>query len=206
MTSRREFLQIGIAAASALPLATQATHAAAFAAPAPTTARAPLPLYKVVYDARFPQSVSFAQSLAQLGVPVHAIDGDMTRVWYDDIYHRWKQGPAAIAGLTAHGPMFCFEQLAMDQRMRVVFRAEHRPAAGGGVDHELCGPVGMLGDARHAMDAGDDWAAHLGEIVTRCPSGRAEIVSASIHTALDGATALDGESLYSWVIAPAVRV
>lgn len=205
MTSRREFLQIGIVAASGLPLATQAARAAAFAAPAPSAAPAPLPLYKVVYDLRFPHSVSFAQRVAQLGVPVHAIEGDMTRVWYDDIYHRWKEGPIAIAGFTAHGPMFCFEQLAMDQRMCVVFRAEHKPAVAGGVDHEFCGPVGMLGDARRAVYGGD-WAARIGDVVTRCPSGRAEIVSAAGRTAVNSATAFGGESLYSWVIAPAARI
>ena len=52
----------------------------------------------------------------------------MTRFWYDDLYHRWREGPAAIAGLTAHGPLFCFEQLARDLRMRVVLRAELAPA------------------------------------------------------------------------------
>ena len=103
-----------------------------------------LPLYKVVYDVRFPQSVSFAQRAQQLGVATHAIEGDMTSFWYDDLYHRWRQDPVAIAGLTAHGPMFCFEQLAMDQRMRVVFRAAASNRCGG-----LCG-ARVHGSGRYA--------------------------------------------------------
>jgi hypothetical protein len=200
MTSRREFLQIGIAAASTWPLASQVARASGIA----TQTTGALPLYKVVYDKRFPQSVSFAQRAQHLGVATHAIEGDMTSFWYDDVYHRWKQGPVAIAGLTAHGPMFCFEQLAMDQRMRVVFRAAHRPAVAGCVDHELTGPVGMLRDARDAIGR-SDWAAHMAELITQCPRGRTEIVSATGRSAAQNAVPVHAESLYSWVIAPAAR-
>lgn len=199
MTSRREFLQIGLAAASAWPLASQVTQASNVAVQGAPR----LPLYKVIYDVRFSASLSFAQRAEQIGVAAHAIEGDMTSLWYDDIYHRWKQGAVAIAGLTAHGPLFCFEQLAIDQRMRVVFRAEHRPAAAGCVDHEIFGPVGMLGDAREAIRRAD-WAARMADLVMRCPSGRTEIVSAVGRTAA-GDTPIHAESLYSWVIAPAVR-
>ena len=88
------------------------------------------PLLGVVYDTRFAESVAFARRSAALGVQVHAINGDMTRLWFDVIYHRWQQQPTALAGLTAHGPMFCFAELARDVGMRVVFRAEHPLADG----------------------------------------------------------------------------
>jgi hypothetical protein len=67
--------------------------------------------------------VAFARRAEARGIAVHAMAGDMTRFWYDDLYYRWRQGPAAIAGLTAHGPLFCLEQLAWEQRMRVVYRS-----------------------------------------------------------------------------------
>ena len=92
MTSRREFLKAGLVA-SALPVAARAD----FAAPAAVS------LYKVLYDTRFPASVAFARRAAARGLAVHAMAGDMTRFWYDDLYHRWRQEPAAIAGLTADG-------------------------------------------------------------------------------------------------------
>ena len=201
MTNRREFLQIGMAAASVWPLAAEAARATSIALPA----GAALPLYKVIYDVRFPHSVAFARRAAELGAVVHAIEGDMTRVWYDDVYHRWKQGAVAIAGLTAHGPMFCFEQLALDLGMRVVFRAQHSSAAEGCVDHELSGPVGLLDDARGAVGRAD-WTARMAELVMRCPSGRSEIGSVAGRTAASAVAEIHGESLYSWVIAPAVRV
>jgi hypothetical protein len=202
MTSRRELLQIGIAAATAWPLASRADPATGTPAAAARPIR--LPLYKVVYDVRFAASVAFARRATELAVAVHAIEGDMTRFWYDDLYHRWKREPVAIAGLTAHGPLFCFEQLARDQRMRVVFRAEHRPAGADGIEHRFSGPVGMLGAAGGAVAAAD-WPARIADLLTDCPSGRSEIVTAASRTLANGATSVDGESLYSWVIAPAVR-
>jgi hypothetical protein len=206
MTNRREVLQIGIAVVSVWPLASRAARATSVASP---VGRSALPLYKVIYDLRFPHSVSFARRAEELGAAVHAIEGDMTRVWYDDIHHRWKQGAAAIAGLTAHGAMFCFEQLAKDQGMRAVFRAQHSAASSGRVAHELCGPVTLLDDV--GAVGGPDWAARMAELVMRCPSGRSEIVSAASRSEAGAGARLGGDSLhsrtlYSWVLAPAVRV
>ena len=150
MTSRREFLQIGITA-TAWPLAPAAVRAAE------EISSAPLPLYKVIFDRRFAVSVEFAERAKSLGLATHGITGDMTQFWYDELYHRWKAGPAAIAGLTAHGPMFCFEQLARDQGMRVVFRAEHKLGPAGLV-HTLTGPLAML-DGSMALERGWRWGA-----------------------------------------------
>jgi hypothetical protein len=195
MTNRREFLQIGVAA-SALPLAVQAARGSDTFGSRESAARA-VPLYKVVYDVRFAESVAFARRVAAQGVAVHAIEGDMTRFWYDDLYHRWQRGPAAIAGLTAHGAMFCLERLALDQRMRVVLRAEHAPAPGG-VQHRVDAPLGLLDAARQAA-AGDVWPDRFADLVTRCPSGRTELGG----FAACGPEAAAAEPLYTWLIAPA---
>ena len=119
MRNRREFLQIS-ATATAWPLVAGPAHAAGLV----TDARF-APVSAVVYDTRFPESVAFAERLSAQGVETLAIEADMTRLWYDHIYHRWQRGGAPIAGLTAHGPMFCFAELARDVRMRIVFKAEH---------------------------------------------------------------------------------
>lgn len=194
MTNRRQFLQIGIAATFATQTLRAAEAALALDGAAPA-----VPLYKVLYDVRFPESVAFARRAAARGAVTHAIEGDMTRFWYDDLYHRWRSGAAAIAGLTAHGPLFCLERLAWDQGMRVVFRAEHVPAASG-VEHRLSGPVAMLEGARRAASTGH-WGVAMADVVLGCPSGRAEIAAAECSSF---GAALNVE-LYSWVIAPAGR-
>jgi hypothetical protein len=195
MTSRREILKAGLVA-SALPLA-------AGALAAPSARPEAVALYKILYDTRFPESVAFATRAAEHGHSVHAMHGDMTRFWYDDLYHRWRQGPAAIAGLTAHGALFCLERLAWDQRMRVVFRAEHTVAASGRVAHAVEGPAALVERASNTA-VGRGWAEAMAEIAVLCPRRRTQRSSAYIETA----TAVPSppvEKLYSWVIARVER-
>jgi len=200
MSSRREFLQMGVAAL-ALPISAHAALSPASSIldrePAAT------PLYKVIFDERFSSSRAFAEEAERLGFSIHGIKGDMTDVWYHDLYARWKEGPVAIAGLTAHGPIFCLERLAWDQRMRVVFRADHRYRADGSIEHALSGPSGML---RQAAALGDEinWSSEMASLVTRCPAMRSQTSQSNVI----GPTvkhADDPEHLISWVIAPIHR-
>jgi len=193
MTNRREFLQIGVSA-SAWPLLSRAAQAAGL-----EQSGTAIRIATVVYDTRFADSVGFAERAAALGLATRPIEADMTRLWYDEIYHRWQREPAAIAGLTAHGPMFCFAELARDVRMRVVFRAEHR-VAGTTAAHAIRGPVAMLDEAVTAC-RGPRFGAALANVVSRCPQGRTEIASAGVGRD----TEPDESALYTWVIAPATR-
>ena len=197
MTNRREFLQIGVAA-TALPFA---THARAATLGLGAESADVVPLYKALYDVRFPDSVAFARRIEHHGIRVHAIEGDMTRFWYDELYHIWRNGPAAIAGLTAHGPLFCLERLAWDQGMRVVFRGEHR-YADERIEHSIAGPVALLRDTA-GLGLLEPWPACLADAVAHCPSGRAELAQAP--RSHSRAATVAGESLYSWVIAPTAK-
>jgi hypothetical protein len=131
------------------------------------------------------------------------MSGDMTSFWYDDLYHRWQLGSAAIAGLTAHGALFCLERLAWEQRMRVVFRGEHSLAADGCVAHRFDGPDALL---RKALRAASEptWAAALADVVAACPSGRSARQAATSLT-VHAKTPPAADALFSWVIAPQAR-
>ena len=205
MTGRRQFLRVGFTA-TAWPLVARATHATGIDTVA-------TPLLGVVYDTRLNESVAFAERSAALGLRTLAIDGDMTRLWYDEIYHRWQHGPTALAGLTAHGPLFCFAELARDVRMRVVFHAEHRASGGGVVAHTFTGPAPMLADALTACGRPDSLWTTMADVVARCPNGRTEIATAGRTTAGTGVREIrpltaappDVGPLYTWVIAPATK-
>jgi hypothetical protein len=121
MVSRREFVLSGIAV-SALPLA--ASRAAARSSADTVPGLGAPSLYKVIYDERFPASVAYGHEALRRGLAVQAIRGDITDFWYYDLYPRWQQAPVAIAGLTAHGPIFCLERLSWDFGMRVAFREQ----------------------------------------------------------------------------------
>jgi hypothetical protein len=202
MTNRREFLQIGITA-GAFPLAASAARVAG----TDMITRAPLELHAVIYDERFSNSVEFAAEARRLGLPTRAISGDMTRLWYDDLYHVWQRRPAAIAGLTAHGALFCFDQLARDRGMRVVFESEHRPLDNRTIRHAITGPSSMLSACAKLGDVDRAWSGRMAEIIAHCPRGRSEMADASVTSAHDGSVLPNGtDALFSWVIAPAVKV
>jgi hypothetical protein len=117
MSTRREFLQ-GSVVAAALPF----VSAAGIERPPLATS----PIYKVIFDERFAASVAFANQARLDGLPVHGIRGDITALWFHDLDLRWKQGPAAIAGMTDANALFCLDLLARDKGMHVASR-EERP-------------------------------------------------------------------------------
>jgi hypothetical protein len=206
MASRREFLQAGLASL-ALPISAHATFSSGIF-PLPDEP-SPTPLYKVVYDERFAASRAFASEAKSLHATVHGIQGDITDLWFNDLYARWRQGPAAIAGLTAHGALFCLERLAWDQQMRVVFRAEHRYRGDGHIEHRLAVPESMTRQAALWSDRGPDWASSMANLITGCPGGlspsQAQALKMKIVAPVGRSADHPSELLISWVIAPVVR-
>lgn len=69
---------------------------------------------RVIFDEQFSACRAFAAEATRAGAPIQAIRGDITNLWFDDLHRRWQDGPAAVAGLTGYGALFCLEQLAWD--------------------------------------------------------------------------------------------
>jgi hypothetical protein len=190
---RRDLLKAGLAV-SALP--------AVVAWPAAGLAAAPS-FYKLVYDRDHPVAVDFGRNAEAAGQPTYAIGGDVTALWYDDLYHRWRQGPAAIAGLTSVSVAMVLEMMAWDAGLRTAFRAEHTPTAAGGMRHALTGPEPMLAHAS-LLDTGAAWGVGASKLLSRYPAAG----SARSTLTLDCAPApgvAHAEPLVSWVFAPVAR-
>jgi hypothetical protein len=205
MVNRREFLFTGMAAASTLSIATAVEAAASQRATGEFALPSHAPLYKVIYDERFSDSVTFGLAARRVGLAAQAISGDITALWYHDLFPRWQRAPVAIAGLTSHGPIFCLERLAWDVGMRVVFRAEHRSLQPRSMEHVVCGPPGMEQWAPTLARSGDAWASQVANLVASCPE-RPVVAARRTGTA----TSVEGlpkrpEPLTSWIIAPVWR-
>jgi hypothetical protein len=191
--SRRSLLQAGLAVASAALLAMPAG-----AALAPRGAR--LSYYKVFVDREHAAAQAFGRASAAAGLPVQSIDRDVTSLWYHDLYHVWRRQPVAIAGMTPVRTAFCLQLFAQDAGLRMVYRTEHRPMAGGGLEHHVIAPAAL---ARRCgqLDVGAAWADAAAGLVQQCPAelkGRAARV---VQSAEARGFAHD-EPLVSWVIAP----
>jgi len=141
MTNRREFIQRGVALSAAAPLAIGPTLGLT------AQARPRLRPTLAVYDRGYAEGLLFARSVEAHGIATHAIDGDVTALWYDTLYHSWNAGASPIVGLTGASALFCLEQLAWKVERRVVLRTEHRQRDDGRIDHQLSGaaaPPGLL--------------------------------------------------------------
>jgi len=197
MTSRREFIQMGVAAL-ALPISGRAGFS--LAQSALPDAPAPMQFYKVVFDERFGAGRAFAAEAQRLGLPLHGIRGDVTSLWYNELYPRWKQGPVAIAGLTQKAPLFCLDLLARDQRMRLAYLGEHVHRSEGHVEHVLSGSPDILEQARFA-ETGPDWTNRLANLMSRFPENCFQASAPVIVAPLVG-PGDQPEHFVSWVIAP----
>jgi hypothetical protein len=122
MATRREFIQMTIAASTVWLTRVTTARSNADAQAGPRSKPRVLP-YRFVVDDRFPESVAAGRAAAEDGVTVHGMkDGDITPFWYHELSLRWKEEPVVIAGVTAHGPLFVLERLAWDHGMRVLVR------------------------------------------------------------------------------------
>ena len=121
MPSRREFIQAGLVVSIA-PVALPIPTIEGLAARVDVRLPAHRPLYCVVLDVRSPWAGDLAREARRLGIKAVRTNGDITDFWYRDLSRRWKDAPVAIAGVTAHGPLFCLERFGWDHGLRVVFR------------------------------------------------------------------------------------
>lgn len=128
---RREFLHAGVAAA-VLPAWGWAEE------PVMKSPLSSRPRYhKVIFDSRVAAARAFGRDAQRAGLTVHAIEGDVTALWFHDLDRQWKHGPVAIAGLTRAGSLFCLETLARDRGMRLRRCVEHRIGLNHGLEPEL---------------------------------------------------------------------
>jgi len=159
----------------------------------------------VVYDSRFADSAAFASRARKLGLFARDLEhGDVTRLWYDDLYHRWQTGPAPIAGLTTHDALFVLERFGHDAGLRLAFSAEHRFGKGR-VDHRIEGPALLVQQAPKLQQCGADWSADMALFISRCPEAPGERLMAVASSRVPVADASATSNLYSWVLVPKRR-
>lgn len=189
MTNRREFLEVA-AALSAAPLAGRIAFANAREHPA---------LSAVIFDSRHSEARDFGARAGLQGVPLRAIEGDITLLWRNELLALWKAAPNAIAGLTECPALFLLERLAWDHGLRVMFAAEHEPHGSGDAAHRVIRTADS-GFGCELEAAGRSWPSVLADALV---TGR--LASSTDFRPTDtGLAAHLGAPmvLHSWIIAP----
>jgi len=153
--------------------------------------------FRVVYDGRFPESVAFASASERAGERVHRIDGDISSFWYRELDLAWRGRPAPVAGLTAHGPLFCLERWAWDAGLRVLFKAEHR-RAGRSVEHRLSGPSDIVAGFMESQQP--SWIERAAGLARAAAASAAPYRQGRRVTPASPFDNPDSEPLFTWVI------
>jgi hypothetical protein len=192
--SRRKFLE-SAAVVSAAPLAPTVVFANG-------TQRA-MPM-GAIFDSRHRGGRAFGLRAEQLGVPVRAIQGDITDLWLDELEGRWKSSHVAIAGLTERPALFMLEQLGWDYGLRVVYQAEHEANAEGRAQHHVV-RSSLSSLSRTLEAAGASWPAVLADQVLTA-SGQVTSPDVTPSGAAMAAYLHEPTKLYSWIIAPKTAV
>ena len=197
--NRRDFVVGGTGAMAALGVAGIAAAGAPNVDPFRSVRGWP---YKVIVDERFQESRAFGRAAARLGCAVHAISGDVTGLWFNELHALWARGAGDIVGMTTGASLMCLEQLAWNQWMRVVARVDHRAAPDGTVRHRLFLRSSALQDAQASLAKPGRWPeqlaatliAGLGSNHDGRPMERVTVTGQCSHE-------LSRMSLTSWVIA-----
>lgn len=196
MTTRRQFIEGAVAAGiAAVPV-----HAVATTPGWSTAESSHLRLERVVFDERFADARDFAEQARRRSVRTSAIDGSIHDLWYHDLFYRWSDAQAPVAGMTDYRALFLLEMMAADAGMRVVHRIHHHES-NGVYAHRIFGPLERRDEMMTRLpNAGAAWARCAADIVTSWPSS--PTTSASRHSDILSARvqALDARTLISWVI------
>lgn len=190
--SRRAFLGMSAAAFAAYPLASAAGMGRGLSAS---------PFYKVVYDERFAACRSFAKEAERLGARIQGIRGDVTSLWYDDLYHCWKRdGVRAIAGLTLEPAAFCLKAFGRDAGLTQSLRCDHRNRDGA-ILHTISAPRAVVERAAALLPDRADWGVNVARLVIDA-GGRLGAMDRARLPLCAHRRDDDAEHLVSWIVAP----
>jgi len=201
MATRRDIILGGAAAVAVAGTALHlknAIGATAASAVSGTTGRS---LYKVVFDHRQPTARSFARQTEAAGCSIYGLADDPTSLWYDDLYHRWRVEPVAIAGMTTEEVALCLQMYAEDAGMRMVFRGDHRLGLDGLAEHHLQTSAPMM---PAVLNEDHDWSVDIARaiLMLNVVSVPSNMVVARGGTPVGLRT---DRSLVSWMMAPIRR-
>lgn len=216
---RREFIQTSVTAA----LFTGIGHTAAVRRPG-RLSHAPLDaqIYKAVCDERYSDSLAFRDEVSRLAIPIYAIRGDVTNLWFNDLDAHWREHTAPVVGLTTDAALFCLEGLARDHHMRVLFRAEHAFKRHS-VEHTFaCSQAALECLDTFERETSMDWARRVAHMLASASFEEAPFLTRVVTTARNdshtapsdhsrefegwwGPEPTEMELLVSWVIGPGLR-
>lgn len=151
----------------------------------------------LVADTRIAASHDFAAQASPNSERIAWIEGDITKLWYEELDATWRDAKTAVAGLTEYGAFFCLERLAMDRGLRVAFKGSHR-RDGPRLLHDICGPQDVVTEQALGALSEQHWPVQAARMAFASRIGGR--MTSQLHR-----TSADDERwplLVSWMIVP----
>jgi len=132
---RREFLQ---SAAAIVPACIAGSHWSVFAESTVDAAKLSR-ISAVVYDERYADCRTFADTLARRGAVALPSGGDAVRVWYGALRKRLTHDPGFVAGFTTDSDLTVSRECGRELGLRLVYEGSHDSRASNRLTHRLRG-------------------------------------------------------------------
>jgi hypothetical protein len=163
----------------------------------------------VVCDSSLPPSIAFANELSRHGSTTYSFAGDVTDLWYNTLHAKWRTAPLTLAGLTAHGPLFCLERLGWEYGLRLTFRSEHYGETLDSLLHSLDDPNTHAQDLSSWVAAGAAWPREVAGLLARDLRTLSQPLSGprvgGVRSAMAGDDSYSRYRFVSWVLSPIRR-
>jgi hypothetical protein len=190
--TRRAFFRDALLGASALP-----GWAACGALERPPK----LQLQQIIFDARRPHALEFAEMARRMGASTRAIRGDVSARWFEDFCVRWRTRRTAVAGITDFRSLFFLQAMAADAGLRPVLRIHHGASRDTSA-HEAFGAQAYraMSDERLGC-SGERWASAAARLVLSLPAGAVSAPRPPGNLGEANERALGSRELVTWVMA-----
>ncbi len=158
---------------------------------------------RIVFDARRPHALEFADTARRMGVSTHAIRGDVADRGLEDLCTPWRTQRTAVAGITDFRSLFLLQAMAADAGMRAVLRIHHR-ASGFAAAHDAFGAPAYRTWADACLaGSGERWASAAARLVLSLPQGGPAVPRQTGNLGAADQHALGSRELVTWVIVAA---
>jgi hypothetical protein len=161
--NRRDFVKT----AAVVPAAILGSHLSIL--PAALSQRRP-PITTVVYDERYADSRTFADTLARGRAVRFATDGDFAKLWHTDLRAHLKQHGGQLAGLTTDSDFVVASACSRELKFQVLYEGAHDGRSAMRLTHRLRFAASEQSVFAALFGSDVPWAESLGNELLRIPS------------------------------------
>ena len=156
----------------------------------------------VLYDERYSDCRSFADTFVQRGVIAFSTNGNIASLWYGPLRAYFARYGGSVAGLTAQSDLVVSQSCGAELNLRLLYEGSHDCRASNALRHQLRVRGNGNEIAEALLHSNADWARSLADALGRAAWNNGGVRSASPAIRTSRSDDHPG-FLSSWVLGPA---